>query len=102
MGEVHEDAKNFSQGLAAVKKHGKWGDVDEKGEKVIDFNYDDASEFEDGSALVTVKVRSYYIDKKGKEQFFKTMAKNIEEWYYNLKMNIFSLYEEKIEEKIFS
>lgn len=98
---IYEDAENFSQGLAAVKKHGKWGYVDEKGEEVIDFKFDDASDFEEGSALVTVKGRSYYIDKKGKEQFFKTMVKNIEEWYYNLKMNIFSSYEEKIEEKIF-
>lgn len=48
----YEDGSRFSEGLAAVKKDGKWGYIDENGGLVIDFIYDDAGNFSEGLALV--------------------------------------------------
>lgn len=48
----YDEAKNFSDGLAAVKKDGKWGYIDETGKSVIDFQYDDAYGFVNGLAPV--------------------------------------------------
>ena len=48
----YEDAKLFSDGLAAVKKNGKWGYINEKNEVVIDFAYDHAYAFSEGYAVV--------------------------------------------------
>ena len=36
----YEDADSFSQGLAAVKKDGKWGYIDMEGNTVIPFQFD--------------------------------------------------------------
>ena len=38
----HEDADSFSQGLAAVKKDGKWGYIDMEDSTVIPFQFDSA------------------------------------------------------------
>jgi len=52
----YEDAQEFSEGLAAVKKDGKWGYIDETGKVVIPFQYDVAYVFNEGCAVVgTVK-----------------------------------------------
>lgn len=48
----YEDGFVFSDGLAAVKKNGKWGYINTKGDVVIDFIYDDAAPFNEGRALV--------------------------------------------------
>lgn len=48
----YEDAGQFNEGLAAVKKDGKWGYIDETGEMVIPFQYDKAYLFREGLALV--------------------------------------------------
>ena len=48
----YEDAKRFSEGLAAVKLGDKWGYINESGEVVIDFQYDYAHSFAEGKALV--------------------------------------------------
>lgn len=49
---AYEDAKGFSEGLAAVKKNGKWGFIDETGKVVIDFKYDYAGSFNEGFSVV--------------------------------------------------
>ena len=36
----YEDARNFYEGLAAVKRNGKWGFIDEDNRTVIPFEYD--------------------------------------------------------------
>ncbi|MEK5440098.1 MULTISPECIES: WG repeat-containing protein [Paenibacillus] len=61
----------FSEGLAAVEKNGLWGYVNKKGEMIIPPKYGFASDFNDGRAIVFVKVGdsvSHYlvIDKQGK------------------------------------
>ena len=41
---IYEDAGRYHEGVIPVKKDGKWGYVDENGETVIPFAYDDAWE----------------------------------------------------------
>ena len=49
----YEDAQSFSSdGLAAVKKGGKWGYIDTTGKTVIPFQYDIAFAFSEGLAVV--------------------------------------------------
>lgn len=48
----YEDAENFSDGYAAVKKGGKWGYIDEDGKMVISPKYDWAGQFNEGVAVV--------------------------------------------------
>ncbi len=48
----YEDAQEFSESLAAVKKDGKWGYIDETGKVVIPFQYDVAYVFNEGYAVV--------------------------------------------------
>lgn len=68
--EFH-DARDFSEGLAAVKKSwtmGLWGYINENGEEVIPCKYDDASDFSEGLATVCNRAGLWgYIDKTGKE-----------------------------------
>ena len=46
-----DGAAPFSGGLAAVKRGGKWGYIDERGGTVVPFEYDYAGPFSDGCAL---------------------------------------------------
>lgn len=48
----YEDAGIFSEGLAPVKKDGKWGYINENNEVVIPFQYDVAGIFSEGHAVV--------------------------------------------------
>lgn len=53
---------SFSEGLARVKKDGKWGYVDKKGVLVIPTKYDYVSDFNEGMAQVSKMddVERYY------------------------------------------
>lgn len=48
----YEAAQPFSEGLAAVRRNGKWGYIDDKNKTVIPFHYDLAYEFSEGLAVV--------------------------------------------------
>ena len=48
----YEDAKLFSESLAAVKQDGKWGYIDTNNNVVISFEYDTANSFSEGYAIV--------------------------------------------------
>jgi hypothetical protein len=62
----YEAAESFSEGLAAVKLHGKWGYVDKVGKPVIPFEYGKAGSFKGGVAAV--KAGGWgFINNKGKE-----------------------------------
>ena len=63
----YEDAKGFSEGLAAVKKDGKYGFVNVQGDIVIPFDYSEANCFGDGLANVCKDGRYCYINKDGIE-----------------------------------
>ncbi|HSW61610.1 MAG TPA: WG repeat-containing protein [bacterium] len=54
-----DNAFQFSSGVAAVKKDGKWGYINNSGKALTDFSFDDASSF--SGFLATVK--------KGEESF---------------------------------
>lgn len=58
-------SSGFSQGLAPVKKNGKWGYIGMQGETVIDFRFDDVFGFSDDLARVAVSGKFGYINKEG-------------------------------------
>lgn len=63
---TYEDAISFSEGLAAVKKNGKWGFIDNTGKTVIALQYEDALPFSEGLATVKQNGKWGFIDKTGK------------------------------------
>ncbi len=56
---------SFSEGLAAVKKDGKWGYVDQTGAVRVRFTYDAAADFSEGLAAVCIGELWGYITKTG-------------------------------------
>lgn len=66
---VYYSALEFSEGLARVKKDGKFGFIDKSGKVVINFYLDFAWFFHEGKALVEIhgdKEEKFYIDKENK------------------------------------
>lgn len=62
----YRQAQDFSEALAAVMNDdGKWGYINQKGEIVIAFLFDDAGPFEQGNALVKQDGHSGTIDRTG-------------------------------------
>lgn len=64
---VYEDARELSNGLAAVKMCGKWGFINEKGQVTIPFKFDTINDFHfDYTFLKCSKTDKYsIINKKG-------------------------------------
>lgn len=61
-----ENARAFTEdGDAAVCSEGKWGFVDQDGELVIDYSYEDARSFRNGYAAVCADGKWGYIDEEG-------------------------------------
>lgn len=56
---------SFKEGLACVKKGGKYGYIDKNGKEVLPFIYDFADEFSEGLAGVSIEKKDGYIDKNG-------------------------------------
>lgn len=65
IGFMYDEAKQFSEGLAAVRKEKKYGYINKEGETVIPFDYDYAYSFENGIAQVKQNERYGFINKKG-------------------------------------
>jgi len=66
---VYDSALEFREGLARVKKDGKFGFIDKSGKVVIDFYLDFAWFFHEGLALAEIhgdKEEKFYIDKNNK------------------------------------
>lgn len=64
--EVFDNAKAFpATGYAAVCKNGKWGYVNEDGEIVIDYQFEDANSFQNGYATVCQDGKWGYVDISG-------------------------------------
>ena len=67
----YEEAGEFVEGLAPVKKSGLWGFINKKGEVVIDFQFKDAKPFSTDPLWAPVEKNGIgekawgYIDKKG-------------------------------------
>lgn len=62
----YQDAKPYSDGLAAVEINGKWGYIDNGGNRVIKPAFDEAQSFERNLALVSQGDKLLTIDKSGK------------------------------------
>ena len=63
---VYDYIAPFSEGLARVRKGGKWGYINRKGKEVIPFLYDQAYPFSEGLAMVTGDGEDdHYINKEG-------------------------------------
>ncbi len=72
-----EDARRFSEGLAALRMGGewthaeqrfvgaKWGFVDKTGMMITEYKYDDVADFHDGAAAVIQDGKTLYIDTTG-------------------------------------
>ena len=60
-----EDAYPFREGLAAVKRNGKWGYIDKYGTVKVQLKYDSATCFYEGLAQVTYNGSLFFIDKNG-------------------------------------
>jgi len=63
---IYEDAKHFSEELAAVKTNGKWGFIDRTGKLVIPATLNFVGDFWDERALVFNGKKYGFIDKSGK------------------------------------
>lgn len=62
----YDYADSFSEGLASVRKDGKYGYIDKSGKTVIPFIYVDAMRFYAGLAIVAKDGKYGYIDRSGK------------------------------------
>ena len=65
--EKYEDIKEFSEGLAAVKRNGKWGFIDNRGFEKINCQYDRVENFSEELAVVENNNKWGYINKNGSE-----------------------------------
>lgn len=63
-----QDARDFSEGLAAVKRDGKWGFIDQKGQLVCEAVWTDVRDFHHGRAAVQSAENGWwgFIDASGK------------------------------------
>lgn len=59
----------FSEGLLAIEKDGRYGYIDTRGKKVIDFYFDEAYAFNDKFAIIVRNNGYNIIDKSGITQF---------------------------------
>ena len=57
----------FNEGLARVKKDGKWGYINTKDEQIIECKFDDAWGFNEGFAAVQKDGKYGYINTKGEQ-----------------------------------
>ncbi|MBS5810548.1 MAG: WG repeat-containing protein, partial [Campylobacter concisus] len=62
-----DGAGNFKEGFSAVKKDGKWGYINTKGEQIIECKFDDTNYFNEGFAAVKKDGKWGYINTKGEQ-----------------------------------
>lgn len=61
----YDNARDFSEGLAAVEGPGGWGYIDKNNKVIIPFKFDWADDFVDGYSRVLYAGIFYIIDKEG-------------------------------------
>lgn len=64
-----ETIGSFNEGLAYVKKNGKYGYINEQGTLVVEASWNEAGTFADGVAIVHDSKTWYVIDKEGAKVF---------------------------------
>ncbi len=65
--EIEGNSGDFKEGLAYIRKNGKYGVIDKTGKVVIPIIYDYVKDFNDGLAYVWKDDKQGYIDKNGNE-----------------------------------
>lgn len=88
IGETYEQAYGFYEGLAPVKKDGKWGYINKKGKVVVDFVFDKATPISKGKAWVTYKGRT------GRLKVKKMIKNKIKFDDSNLNVNKYKVYQD--------
>ncbi|MEO9474295.1 MAG: WG repeat-containing protein [Cyclobacteriaceae bacterium] len=63
----YDDARPFSDGLAAIRLIGKWGFVDKKEQLTVQPFYNEVGDFEDGLAVVRIHDQYGIVNKGGNE-----------------------------------
>lgn len=63
-----EEARAFSEELAAVKKYGKWGYIDRSTNNVIPYKYEEDKNFSEGLAAVKLYGKWRFVDLSGKSR----------------------------------
>ncbi len=61
----YQDATDFADGLAAVRRDKVWGYIDSTGKSVIAFRFEKAHPFSQVLAVVQLNGRYGFIDRKG-------------------------------------
>lgn len=87
----YEDVRDFSEGLAGIKKGGKWGFIDKDGNEVIPCNFDQVGNFSEG--IVAVGKRNGidstiwgFIDRNGNEVVPYKYCKQPQDFHHGLTM----------------
>ena len=62
-----DDVGIFSEGFAWVRKDGKWGYINTKGEQIVECKFDDVDYFNEGFAAVRKDGKWGYINTKGEQ-----------------------------------
>ena len=73
-----DDARDFKEGFASVKKDGKYGYINTKGEQIIECKFDYACDFSEGFARVEKDGKWGYINTKGCFVIFDESKNEIE------------------------
>jgi len=63
----YDEVKDFSEGLAAVRRYGDWGFIDKTDKCISTFKYQRAESFSEGLAAVRLNRKWGFIDNKGNE-----------------------------------
>jgi hypothetical protein len=63
---VYSEATNFEEGVAIIKKEGKWGAVDRKGKFIIPLKFSMMYPFNEGLSVVSVDQKWGFVDPAGK------------------------------------
>lgn len=67
---IYDDLSfNFCEGLIYAKKNGKYGFLNSSNEIIIQFNYDEVSDFSEGFAVVQRYGKYGYVDRYGNDTF---------------------------------
>src|SRR5436190_16195368 len=74
-----EDARNFSEGRAAVRKNGSWGFISRIGAIAVPFEYASVSDFSFSFAAARTRTNWLLIDLSGKE-IGRMVGDNVSPW----------------------
>ena len=69
---------SFNEGFAAVKKDGKYGYINTKGEQIVECKFDNGGDFNEGFAVVKKYGKCGYINTKGCSVIFDESKNEIE------------------------